>query len=54
MLGFFTNYKRCPVIHTNHNLEYQLQRFTCAHEFGHYILHPKVNVPFLRKTISNP
>ncbi|MGR4027274.1 ImmA/IrrE family metallo-endopeptidase, partial [Bacillus sp. ZZQ-131] len=24
------------------------QRFVCAHELGHAVLHPKANTPFLR------
>ncbi|EJL43992.1 MULTISPECIES: ImmA/IrrE family metallo-endopeptidase [Brevibacillus] len=46
--GYFNISKRIPMIHVNRNLDEHLQRFVIAHELGHRILHPKVNVPFLR------
>ncbi|MCZ8518858.1 ImmA/IrrE family metallo-endopeptidase [Paenibacillus caseinilyticus] len=49
ILGFFSTYKRINFIHINSNSNEAEQRFTCAHELGHFILHPKVNTPFLRK-----
>jgi Zn-dependent peptidase ImmA (M78 family) len=30
-------------------LNTELQRFVCAHELGHAVLHPRANTPFLRK-----
>lgn len=35
-------------IHINCNLPKHLQKFTCAHELGHALLHPDSNTPFLR------
>ncbi|MGO4543258.1 ImmA/IrrE family metallo-endopeptidase [Paenibacillus sp. 2TAB23] len=49
MMGYFNTYKRIPMIHINNALEEQDQHFTCAHELGHAILHPKVNTPFLKR-----
>lgn len=49
IFGYFNTYKRIPMIHINNILSEQDQRFTCAHELGHRIMHPKVNTPFLRK-----
>ncbi|WP_400164839.1 ImmA/IrrE family metallo-endopeptidase [Brevibacillus sp. TJ4] len=46
--GYFNMSKRIPMIHVNRNLDEHLQRFVIAHELGHRILHPKINVPFLR------
>ena len=46
--GYFNMSRRIPMIHVNRNLAEHLQRFVIAHELGHRILHPKVNVPFLR------
>ncbi|MBG9567538.1 ImmA/IrrE family metallo-endopeptidase [Brevibacillus agri] len=46
--GYFNMSKRVPMIHVNRNLDEHLQRFVIAHELGHRIRHPKVNVPFLR------
>ncbi|MNB78605.1 Metallopeptidase ImmA [compost metagenome] len=37
------------MIHINNAASEQDQRFTCAHELGHVILHPNVNTPFLRR-----
>ncbi len=48
-LGYFNTYKRIRFIHINSDLDDTSQRFTCAHELGHALLHPKVNTPFLRK-----
>jgi len=47
-LGYYSTYKRIPFIHINHDLNSIWQRFVCAHELGHYIMHPKANTPFLR------
>lgn len=49
VLGYFSTYKRIPIIHINSDIGDAEQRFTCAHELGHRILHPKVNTPFLKK-----
>lgn len=49
ILGYFNYYKRIPMIHINCGLEEPKQRFVCAHELGHRILHPNVNTPFLRE-----
>ncbi len=49
ILGYFSTYKRIRCIHINQGLDKSGQRFTCAHELGHVILHPKVNTPFLRR-----
>lgn len=47
-LGYFNTYKRIKIIHINNCLEALVQRFVCAHELGHAILHPNLNTPFLR------
>lgn len=47
-LGFYNSYKRIKFIHINNQLEEMMQRFVCAHELGHAVLHPKSNTPFLR------
>lgn len=49
VLGYFSTYKRIPIIHINCDADEQEQKFTCAHELGHRMLHPKVNTPFLKK-----
>lgn len=46
--GYFHVYKRMRFIHINRDLDDPLQRFVCAHELGHAILHPTANTPFLR------
>ncbi len=46
--GFFSTYKRAKFIHINSNLDEPMQRFVCAHELGHVVLHPNVNTPFMR------
>lgn len=47
--GYFITYKRIKIIHINNNIEEWLQRYTCAHELGHSILHKGVPTPFLKK-----
>jgi Zn-dependent peptidase ImmA (M78 family) len=47
-LGFYSSYKRIQFIHLNNQLNEMMQRFVCAHELGHAVLHPKSNTPFLR------
>jgi Zn-dependent peptidase ImmA (M78 family) len=47
-LGFYSSYKRSQFIHINSQLDEMAQRFVCAHELGHAVLHPKSNTPFLR------
>ena len=48
VMGYFNTYKRIRMIHLNCNLDAHIQYFTCAHELGHAIMHPKVNTPFLK------
>lgn len=48
MYGYYNNPCRIKQIHINENLPRHLRIFTCAHELGHAIYHPKVNTPFLR------
>lgn len=47
-LGFYNTYKRFKFIHINSRIDETTQRFVCAHELGHAVLHPKANTPFLR------
>lgn len=47
--GFYHTYKRSRDIHINSAISEPDQLYTCAHELGHCILHPKVNTPFLMK-----
>lgn len=47
-LGFYNTYKRSKFIHINNKINETIQRFVCAHELGHALLHPKANTPFLR------
>ena len=46
--GYYSCSYRSKVIHINQQLDEEQQRFTCAHELGHALLHPKANAPFLR------
>jgi Zn-dependent peptidase ImmA (M78 family) len=46
--GFYKYDKRNKYIFFNNNLSSELQRFVCAHELGHAVLHPRANTPFLR------
>jgi Zn-dependent peptidase ImmA (M78 family) len=46
--GFYKYDKRNKYIFINNNLIEDEQKFVCAHELGHSLLHPRVNTPFLR------
>jgi Zn-dependent peptidase ImmA (M78 family) len=48
--GFYKYDKRNKYIFINNNLREELQRFVCAHELGHAVLHPRANTPFLRNS----
>ena len=47
-LGYYNCYKRIQFIHINNDIVETLQKFVCAHELGHAILHPSANTPFMR------
>jgi Zn-dependent peptidase ImmA (M78 family) len=49
-LGYYHAHKRIQLIHINNKLNELEQRFVCAHELGHAILHPRANTPFLKKS----
>ena len=46
--GYYNTAYRQGFIHINEGLSEARQRFTCAHELGHALLHPRENTPFLR------
>ena len=46
--GYYNQCYRQKFIHINEDLPPHRQKFTCAHELGHAVLHPKANTPFLR------
>lgn len=46
--GYYNKPLRMKQIHINANLDDNMQKFTCAHELGHAILHPNASTPFLR------
>ena len=48
--GYYNQCYRQKFIHINEELEPYRQRFTCAPELGHAVLHPKANTPFLRES----
>jgi Zn-dependent peptidase ImmA (M78 family) len=47
--GFYKYDKRNKYIFINNNLCLEMQRFVCAHELGHAVLHPRSNTPFMRQ-----
>lgn len=47
--GYYKYDKKNKYIVLNSNLKRNGQIFTCTHELGHAILHPRANTPFMRK-----
>lgn len=47
-LGYYNCYKRIQFIHINNNLNEKTQKFVCAHELGHALLHRDSNTSFLK------
>lgn len=47
--GFYVRYRRFQNIILNDDLSEGMQRFVCAHELGHSILHADLNVPKLTR-----
>jgi Zn-dependent peptidase ImmA (M78 family) len=45
-LGYYNMSNKIKVICINNSLPCHKQRFVCAHELGHAILHPSINLPF--------
>lgn len=53
--GCCTTYKRIKFIHINTEISEEKQKFTCAHELGHAVLHPGLSLPYLRAhTLFSP
>ena len=50
IMGYHNYDSRFHFIHINESLSEEERLFTCAHELGHVILHPKTNTSFLRRT----
>lgn len=46
LLGYHYHERRCDVIVINCDLDDIMARYVCAHELGHAILHPGINVSF--------
>ena len=47
--GFYVRYRRFQSIILNNELPEEMQRFVCAHELAHSILHADLNVPKLTR-----
>ncbi|TQI68966.1 uncharacterized protein DUF955 [Clostridium sp. KNHs216] len=46
--GYYNKRYRYRMIHINNAMSEESQRFTCAHELGHAILHPAYNAIYLQ------
>lgn len=46
--GYYNKPLRMKQIHINCNLDRHIQKYTCAHELGHAVIHPNASTPFLR------
>ncbi|MGX7099560.1 ImmA/IrrE family metallo-endopeptidase [Globicatella sanguinis] len=45
--GYYNRHFNIRMIHINQNMSDSMKKFTCAHELGHAILHPKETTPAL-------
>ena len=52
--GYYSRFYRQKSIHINSALAKREQQFVCAHELGHALLHPELNVLFLRRNTLLP
>lgn len=52
--GYYSQCFKQKFIHINCECSAEDQRYTCAHELGHGILHPDSNTPFLRTKTLYP
>ncbi len=48
--GFYTNIMDMPFIFLSEQLDDCLKKAICAHELGHYILHPNINTLFVKQS----
>lgn len=48
-LGFFFSCYRTKFIHIHQSCNKSKQRFICAHELGHAVLHPHLNTSFMKR-----
>lgn len=48
--GYYSKALRTKFIHINCDLDEYQQKFTCAHELAHALLHPDLSTPFLRES----
>ncbi len=48
--GYYSKALRTKFIHINCDLDEYQQKFTCAHELGHALMHPDLSTPFLRES----
>ena len=48
--GYYSKALRTKFIHINCDLDEYQQKFTCAHELGHDLMHPDLSTPFLRES----
>lgn len=46
--GYSLTHRRISFIHINAEIDEAAQRFTCAHELGHLLLHKGLSLPFLK------
>ena len=46
--GFYQLCPKVKIIHINNELESETRIIVCAHELGHAVLHPKVNIMFVQ------
>ncbi|MDD9147860.1 ImmA/IrrE family metallo-endopeptidase [Sporolactobacillus sp. CQH2019] len=47
--GFYNCANRIKMININDTINDIMKRFVCAHELAHAILHPYLNVPYMRR-----
>ena len=47
--GCCQTYNRSQFIHINNTIPEEYQRYTCAHELGHALLHKGISTPYLKR-----
>lgn len=47
--GYYSTAFGIKIIHINEKLSLKMRELTCAHELGHAVMHPRLNIEFMHQ-----